>query len=151
MKKLLTIVVVGLLLISAKSLAVDTTSITPFDKLMYQVGHCESRNQHEGIWGDSGKAYGKYQFHKRTFDSFKVRFGHPEWNWKSVTHQDKLARLMIANGYGGHWTCYTKIKSTKTKKLSVDKYNGVFSKHKPSPDYTQNLKPVKTDLLTIRI
>ena len=85
-----------------------------FDEIRYQVGFCESGNKHDGVWGDGGLAYGKYQFHSRTFDWMKDLAGKPELKRENLEDQEWLFKWAIKNGYGDHWTCYTKIMKRKT-------------------------------------
>jgi len=80
-----------------------------FDELRHQVGFCESGNKHDGVWGDGGLAYGKYQFHKRTFDWMKKKARRPELKRENLQDQEWLFAWALKNGYGSHWTCYTKI------------------------------------------
>ena len=83
-------------------------SITGFDLIKYQVGYCESRNRHEGVWGDNGKAYGRYQFHQRTFNWLKNKYGRPELQRTSLADQEWLFERAIKDGQGKLWSCYKK-------------------------------------------
>jgi hypothetical protein len=130
--------------------------MTPFEKLRYQVGWYESRNNHNVRPGDNGLAHGKYQFHVKTFNWMKTMFGRPELDIRVEKHQDELFRLAAEKGYGRHWTCIRdgrvkypfKVKHEHIK--PVVKYVGAYSKHKEDkvPDI---LSPATPELLTIRI
>jgi len=147
MKRLLFLLVLVCLLISAKSFPSDIP-FTPLEKTVYRIGYCESRNNHNVRPGDNGLAVGKYQFHKRTFSSFAREAGRPELKRESLPDQEWLVRWAVQRGYGSSWTCYPHKKTHQVVKIN---YHGVFSKHKTKVDYAQNLMPVKADLLTIRI
>ena len=147
MKKLLLVLVLGVVLISAKSFPSDVP-FSLLEKTVYQIGYCESRNNHNVKPGDNGLAVGKYQFHKKTFQSFAKEAGRPELKRELLKDQEWLVRWAVQRGYGKSWTCYP---HKKTHQIIKVKYQGVFSKHKPKIDYTQNLMPVKADLLSIRI
>lgn len=72
--------------------------------LLIEVLKCESSLMHDGIYGDSGLAYGVAQFHKKTFDGFC------EGDYHDYKDQIKCFVKMIADGLGSHWTCWSKLK-----------------------------------------
>lgn len=84
--------------------------MTRFDKLKYQVGYCESRNGHDGVWGDHGKAYGRYQFHQRTFNWLRNKYGRPELQRTSLVDQEWLFQRAIEDGRGKLWSCFKKVR-----------------------------------------
>lgn len=69
---------------------------------------CESGYRHEGVYGDSGLAYGIAQFHEATFNSFKKTAGMPELEYKDRTDQIQLMAWAFSKGLKRHWTCATK-------------------------------------------
>ena len=71
---------------------------------------CESGYRHEGVYGDSGLAYGIAQFHEATFNSFKKTAGMPELEYKNMNDQIHLMAWAFGQGekLKRHWTCYTK-------------------------------------------
>lgn len=75
--------------------------------ILKRVAWCESSYRYN-VYGDGGKAYGIYQFHKPTFDHFSKKLGE-ELNYYSSYDQAKLAAYMFENGKQSHWTCYNKI------------------------------------------
>ncbi len=79
-------------------------------KLAMKVAKCESEYR-TNVYGDSGKAYGVYQFHKPTFELFAKAYGDESMDYKNPEHSIKLALLAISHGEGDHWTCYRKVKA----------------------------------------
>lgn len=79
--------------------------------IAHKVALCES-SYIKDIVGDSGKAYGVYQFHKPTFEMFSKEFGR-ELDYKNTDHNIELAIWAIKNGYGNHWTCFRWLKEGK--------------------------------------
>lgn len=69
--------------------------------LAVEIAKCESSLIHDSR-GDSGKAYGVFQFWQSTFNQYKEK----GMNWKNEDDQIELALEMIASGKGRHWTCY---------------------------------------------
>ena len=70
-----------------------------------QIAVCESGERHYGVWGDNHRAYGKYQFHKATFDRLKIKYSYPQLRWESLKDQEWLFDKAIRNGDAGEWTC----------------------------------------------
>mgnify|MGYP001607984416 CR=1 FL=1 len=70
-----------------------------------KVAQCESEFKTTAV-GDSGKAYGVFQFHKPTFTEFSQKFGDESLEYKNVEHSIELAMWAISHGMGHHWTCY---------------------------------------------
>lgn len=68
------------------------------------IAKCESGFR-EKVYGDSGKAYGIYQFHKPTFELFKKKAGAPSLDYKNPDDQIELAVWAFANGLDSHWSC----------------------------------------------
>ena len=69
---------------------------------------CESGYRHEGVYGDSGLAYGIAQFHEATFNSFRKTAGMPELEYKDRNDQIHLMAWAFSRGLKRHWTCWTK-------------------------------------------
>lgn len=67
------------------------------------IAKCESGIKHTGVWGDSGDAYGLFQFHLPTFKGFC------EGSRESIYDQALCTAKMISNGKQNHWTCWHKI------------------------------------------
>ena len=150
MKNFIFLMIVPILLcFTVKSSPMD--AVTSIDKVKYQVGYCESRNKHDNIWGDNGKAYGKFQFHEKTFNYLKVKYGVPGLQWKSEKDQEELFKRAIEDGQGKLWTCYREMKKKKVtrKTVKANKYTGVGSIHKIRANTLATVYPVKTELLTI--
>ena len=74
--------------------------------IMARVIQCESKGRHEGVWGDYGLAYGKWQFHEDTFYWLADLAGYKNVDWKSEHDQDLVGRWAFNNGYGYLWSCY---------------------------------------------
>jgi hypothetical protein len=79
--------------------------MTRFDRIKYQVGYHESRNNHNVKNGDNGLAKGLYQFHDKTFDWMKGLAGMTNLNIAREKDQETLFEWAIENGYGRHWSC----------------------------------------------
>ncbi|MBI3633404.1 MAG: transglycosylase SLT domain-containing protein [Candidatus Vogelbacteria bacterium] len=77
--------------------------------LAISIADCESDFK-VNARGDSGKAYGIYQFHKPTFDMFSKKLGE-KLDYFSTEDNIKLAMWAMANDKGFHWSCYRKIAS----------------------------------------
>mgnify|MGYP001591921444 CR=1 FL=1 len=73
-----------------------------------QIAECESQFRTD-VYGDGGKAYGPFQFHRPTFELFEKKLGE-DLEYRDPQDQVKLALWALANGKGSHWTCYTKIR-----------------------------------------
>lgn len=78
-------------------------------RIMVAVAKCESGLRHDGIYGDGGRAYGVAQFHRPTFEHFKVKAGMPELQYEKFEDQIILMAWMFSNGLQFHWTCYQKV------------------------------------------
>ena len=70
---------------------------------IYQTIICESNFRHEGVFGDSGKAYGIAQFHKPTFDGFC------EGDYYNMEDQLECMAKMFSNNLQSHWTCFSRL------------------------------------------
>lgn len=77
--------------------------------LAVEVLKCESGFNHEGLYGDGGRAYGVAQFHKGTFEWFKKDAGRPDLEYTSATDQIELFAWAVKNGRASHWTCWRDI------------------------------------------
>jgi hypothetical protein len=92
--------------------------VTDTDRKALKIIQCESSCRHD-VYGDKGLAYGIAQFHKPTFNEFKLKAGRPELNYKSEEDQIWLLKWAIENGRTRHWTCARKlglISSTEEKR-----------------------------------
>lgn len=81
--------------------------------LIIDILECESSGKHN-IYGDAGASYGIAQFQRPTFYKFVKQAGFKKFYYENPIHQLKVMNWAIDNGYGAHWTCYTKL--TKGKK-----------------------------------
>jgi len=79
-------------------------------QLSKNIAFCES-SYNPSIYGDSGRAYSVYQFHKPTFDLFAKEYG-KEMDYANVEDHIELANWAFSKDYYYHWTCYKKVKST---------------------------------------
>ena len=70
------------------------------------MAQCESGLKHKEVFGDHGVAYGVFQFHEATFNSFRKTAGMPELEYKDLESQIKLASWAFDNNLEFHWTCY---------------------------------------------
>lgn len=80
--------------------------------LLYETAKCES-NFRENAVGDSGLAYGVFQFHERTFNSFRQKAGMPYLEYHNPYDQTILASWAFKNGLSYHWTCFTRLNTVK--------------------------------------
>lgn len=87
----------------AIALAVEKYGVS--EKTLTALAMCESSMRHDGVYGDSTLAYGLFQFHRPTFDMFKVKAGHPEFQYENMADQAELTAWALKNGYAAHWTC----------------------------------------------
>ena len=77
--------------------------------ILISIAECESSMRHEGIYGDSGLAYGLMQFHEETFNEFKRRAGMEDLEYRNMADQVKLTAWALKNGLGEHWSCYRRM------------------------------------------
>jgi hypothetical protein len=104
MKMIISILILVAVLVCTVSQGADTR-MTRFDRIKYQVGYHESRNNHNVKNGDNGLAKGLYQFHDKTFDWMKGLAGMTNLNIAREKDQEILFEWAIENGYGRHWSC----------------------------------------------
>jgi len=71
---------------------------------LVSVAECESNLKHTNIYGDGGAAYGLYQYHKGTFDSFTKSSG-LAGDYKDRESQIQLTAWAFTKGLETHWTC----------------------------------------------
>lgn len=81
------------------------------EKSMIATLRCESELKHDGVYGDSGKAYGIAQFHETTFNEFKERAGMLKLDYRSKEDQIQLMAWAFANDSAYHWSCWRKYKA----------------------------------------
>mgnify|MGYP006336711371 CR=1 FL=1 len=70
---------------------------------MLRVARCESNFNTQAI-GDGGRAYGVYQYHGPTFQSFSNLYG-VTYDYRSPTDQIDLTGWAFSQGLDTHWTC----------------------------------------------
>lgn len=76
---------------------------------LLSVAKCESRlSPNPKGYNDGGHAFGIYQFHKSTFDTFSKQMGE-QLDYYSYSDQTKLAAYMFSKGLQNNWTCYEKV------------------------------------------
>ena len=86
---------------------IDETDITTTQaRIIKKIIFCESKGEHEGVWGDKGKAYGIAQFWENTFYWFAEMSGLENPDWKNKEQQIILLDWGLKNGYGEHWSCF---------------------------------------------
>lgn len=78
--------------------------------VLSRVIMCESGFRHDGVFGDSGKAYGIAQFHKPTFEMWNKERG-VDLDYYNLEDQLDLMAWAFSKGelYKKHWTCYSKL------------------------------------------
>ncbi|PIR45280.1 MAG: hypothetical protein COV10_00125 [Candidatus Vogelbacteria bacterium CG10_big_fil_rev_8_21_14_0_10_51_16] len=76
-------------------------------KLALDIAMCES-SLRANVYGDNGRAFGTFQFHRPTFDEFAKKFGE-ELDYYDNEDSIKLAIWALANDKEHHWTCYRKV------------------------------------------
>jgi len=86
---------------------------SPYQELMV-VAKCESGYKKD-VYGDGGRAYSVFQFHRPTFERWAIEMGE-ELDYYSYNDNIKLASWAFAKGekYKKHWTCYTKLVNKPT-------------------------------------
>ena len=107
MKKLiLTCLIILFVIFSyARESVEDVAKWSKIDQKVHQIIRCESRYQHEGLWGKADE-YGIAQFKYETF-YWLAKLAHREdLDWQLEKDQRWLLRWALENGYGRHWTCY---------------------------------------------
>ena len=77
------------------------------EKIALNVADCESDFRVD-VYGDGGRAYGPYQFHKKTFELFSKKFGE-ELDYFDLEDNVRLAIWALSKNKGYHWSCYKKI------------------------------------------
>lgn len=87
-----------------------TDQLNEHEEIIYKIVdtvYCESRGQHDNVWGDNKTSYGWLQYKKATFYHLAEKAGfNQQLNWKDKKHQLKVALWAFKNGYGREWTCY---------------------------------------------
>lgn len=86
--------------------------IEPFVIDAAKVVACESAGKHDGVWGDGGRSYGRFQFQRRTFKYLADLSGIEGLIWKNERDQFRLFRWAWENGHARNWSCYKKIQTT---------------------------------------
>lgn len=73
-------------------------------QVLLTVAKCES-NFRGDVYGDGGRAYGVFQFHKPTFEGYEKQYGE-DLDYYSAYDQAKLASWMFSKNGENHWTCF---------------------------------------------
>ncbi len=76
-------------------------------KLALDIAHCESSFR-ANVYGDGGRAFGTFQFHRATFDAFSKELGEV-LDYYDNEDNIKLAMWAFANNKEDHWSCYEKV------------------------------------------
>ncbi len=71
------------------------------------IADCESHFKTDAH-GDGGRAYGPFQFHKKTFEMFAKKFGE-KLDYLNTEDNIKLAVWALGSDRGRHWSCYKKL------------------------------------------
>jgi len=79
-------------------------AVLDIDPLIACLIKNESAGNPEAV-GDGGLAYGILQFHKKTFDYYSMNYG-LKLDYHSPQDQITLAKIMLKNNLGYHWTTY---------------------------------------------
>lgn len=77
--------------------------VATLNKLI-KIIECESRGQHDNIWGKHGE-YGWLQFKEKSFYFLAQKKGIKNPKWKNKYHQFIVAKWGIEHGYINWWTC----------------------------------------------
>jgi len=86
---------------------------------VYAVAECESGLQHDGCWGDNGRAYGILQFHEPTF-IWLCDLSGIKGNWMNREDQLKVGMWAFSHGYDYLWTCSKKVE----RRVDTHDHNG---------------------------
>jgi len=86
---------------------------------IYAVAQCESGLQHDGCWGDNGRAYGILQFHEPTF-AWLCQLSGIQGDWMNREDQLRVGMWAFSHGYDYLWTC----SKTVERRVKFDDYNG---------------------------
>ena len=76
-------------------------------QLALDIAACESSFR-ANVYGDGGRAFGTYQFHRGTFEAFAKEFG-AALDYYNNEDNIKLAMWAFANNKEDHWSCYEKV------------------------------------------
>ena len=77
------------------------------EKLALDIAFCESSFR-ANVYGDSGKAFGTFQFHKSTFEQFAKTLGE-KLDYYNNEDNIKLGVWALAHNKEDHWACYEKV------------------------------------------
>ena len=70
---------------------------------LYRTIQCESGFRNDGVFGDSGKAYGIAQFHLPTFKQFCTG------DYTNMRDQLDCMAKMFSQNLQSHWTCFNHV------------------------------------------
>ena len=73
-------------------------------EVLSRVIQCESGWKHEGVFGDSNRAYGIAQFHRPTWDLFNKQ-RNTNLDYYNLDDQLNMISWAFANKYQSHWSC----------------------------------------------
>ncbi len=76
-------------------------------KLALDIAACESSFR-ANVYGDGGRAFGTFQFHRPTFEAFAQKMGE-KLDYFNNEDNIKLAMWALANDKESHWSCYEKV------------------------------------------
>lgn len=77
--------------------------------LLYDLAECESRLKHDGVWGDSGKSYGLFQWQLNSWWLYNKKFG-LELNILKAEDQIEMTAKVLAEKGEHNWkNCWAKI------------------------------------------
>ena len=95
-------------------LPISTIEFPHTQVLADKIVNCESGDNHlvceDGGYCDGGLAYGKWQFHEKTFYWLAGLAGYKNLNWKNEDDQDLVGMWSLEHGYAYLWTCNKLIK-----------------------------------------
>ncbi|OHB24964.1 MAG: hypothetical protein A2542_01655 [Parcubacteria group bacterium RIFOXYD2_FULL_52_8] len=76
-------------------------------QLALDIAACESSFR-ANVYGDGGRAFGTFQFHRGTFDLFAREMG-AVLDYYNNEDNIQLAMWAFANDKENHWSCYEKV------------------------------------------
>lgn len=67
---------------------------------------CESGNNHDGVWGDKGLAYGAAQMHEVAYKELAERYGYVGGHWMNREDQIIILTEAVRRGEAkDYWAC----------------------------------------------
>ncbi|MBI5138317.1 MAG: transglycosylase SLT domain-containing protein [Candidatus Vogelbacteria bacterium] len=77
------------------------------EKLALDIAFCESSFR-ANVYGDGGRAFGTFQFHRPTFERFSRLLGE-KLDYYNNEDNIRLGVWALANNKEDHWSCYEKV------------------------------------------